>query len=190
MSKKVTFADAVTAKLADLRDGNTYSTGKLTKEAGLIGTAAAKMDVRYHAAAVAALGCVRDHNDTSGMRAVLNNVGRAVRAKALAEWLEKYSHVVCTLDKKTKAWTVKLLDAEDRYDYEGLNDLMVAALDDPFWTPEEKSARDFSLHAALAALLKKAENPKAKETMNDNDKEALVKLQAIAEAVKPAAVAA
>lgn len=181
---KTDFAGAVNKQLATLRDGNTYSVAKASKEAGLIGAAANKLDIRYHACAVAALGCVRDHNQATPMADLLNNMGRSARAKALATWFEKYSHVIVTQDK-AKKWAVGLVERQERWDATRLADMLLKALDDPFWTPEEKEGRDFSLHQALAALLKKAEAAKARDKLSDEDKLAMIELVALTERTKP-----
>lgn len=175
------FAGAVTKQLASLRDGNVYSIAKVQKEAGLIKIAAAKLDVRYHACAVAALGCVMDHNQATPLADLLNSMGKSARAKALAEWAERFSHVV--LEKhKEKGWSARLVDKADRWTQEQLQDAMVKAEAEPFWTPEEKSSRDFSLHMALAALLKKAEAAKGKGSIEDErELAALAKLTALAD---------
>lgn len=180
-----TFEQRVSAKLATLK-----TVAAVTKLAGSIKTRADNLDVDMHSAGVGALFCAMTFKDTSATAAVINSLGKHTRAKAFAEWVEKHSNVLLVLDKKTGLWAGKMVPADERHDDETLAALLVDAQAQPFWTPEEKSSRDFSLHAALAMLLKKAETAKTKGALSDNDKVALAELSAIAEKVKPAPAAA
>lgn len=184
MAKK-TFEQRVSAVLNGLRDNGTYSVAKVIKLGGSIGTRAANLDVDMHSAGVAALGCAMDHNDTTAAVKIINSLGRHTRAKAFATWCEKYSDITLNLNKKTGLWTGKLLAKEDRRDAQKLAELLAEALADPFWSPPEKSSRDFSLALALAHLLKRAETAKAKGTLSGDDLVALVDIQEVAERVAP-----
>lgn len=175
-----TFEQRVSAKVATLT-----TVAAVTKLAGSIKTRADNMDVDMHSAGLGALFCAMTFKDTSAVAAVINSLGKHTRAKAFAEWVEKFSNIVLVLDRKTGLWAGKMLPAEDRRDDAALAAAIVVATTEPFWSPPEKSSRDFSLHAALAMLLKKAEMQKAKGTLSDDDKLALIDLAAIADKVKP-----
>lgn len=185
MSKQ-DFAAAIRKQLATLKDGNTYSVAKVQKEAGLIKVAAAKMDVRYHAAAVAALGCIMDHGQATPLADLLNAMGRSTRVKTLAEWAMKHSHV--TLEKnKGGVWAAKLVDKEDRKSKDDLLNLLLKAEAEPFWNAEEKTASDFNLGLAIAQLLKRAESAKKKGQVTPEEGLALIELQSMAEKFAPPA---
>ncbi|AXN53723.1 hypothetical protein SPS_12 [Sphingomonas phage Scott] len=172
----------ITAKLTTVAD--------VTKLAKSIKGRAENLDVDMHAAGIGALFCAMTHKDTSATVAVINSLGKHTRAKAFAEWVERFSNIVLVLDKKTDLWAGKMLPAADRRDDPALAKLLEAATAEPFWTPAEKSSRDFSLHAALAMLLKKAEGERTKGNLSDDDRVALVELAAIADKVKPVAAPA
>jgi len=180
-----TFEQSVSAKLATLK-----TVAAVTKLASSIKTRAGNLDIDMHSAGVGALFCAMTFNDTSATAAVINSLGKHTRAKAFATWVERFSNIVLVIDKKTGLWAGKMVPAADRKDADALAALLVEAQAEPFWTPEEKSSRDFSLHAALAMLLKKAESAKGKGALSDDDKVALAELAAIADKVKPAAPAA
>jgi len=162
----------------------------VTKLAKSIKGRAENLDVDMHSAGVGALYCAMTYNDTSATASVINALGKHTRAKAFAEWVERFSNIVLVLDKKTGLWAGKMLPAGERRDADKLAELLAEAQAEPFWTPAEKSSRDFSLHAALAMLLKKAEGERTKGNLSDDDRLALVDLAAIADKVKPAAPAA
>lgn len=169
-------------------------TAKLTTVAAVTALAksisirAANLDVDMHAAGIGALHCALAHRDTSATAAVLNSLGKHTRAKAFAEWVEKYSNIVLVLDKKTGLWAGKFRDAAERMTDEELAVAMAAATDAPFWIVPEKSARDFSLHAALVMLLKKAETEQKKGGLSEAERMAVQDINVLAEKVKPAEV--
>lgn len=181
-----TFAQRVAATYATLTTIDAVK--KLAKS---IATRADNLDVDMHAAGLGGLKCAMTFRDTSAVAAVINSLGKHTRAKAFAEWVEKYSNVMLVLDKKTGQWAGKMVPEGDlRRSDEELAKLLEAAIDDPFWTPAEKSSRDFSLHVALAMLLKKAETAKGKGILSADDAVAIAEIAAIAEKVKPVEKAA
>lgn len=185
-----TFNERVSSVLNGLLVSGRHDVAAVTKLAKSIKGRADNLDVDMHAAGVAGLGCALEHRNTSALVAVINALGKHTRAKAFASWVENHSNIVLTLDKKTGLWVGKIVPADERKDDETLKTLMAKALAEPFWSVEEKSATDFSLHAALRALLKKAETAKAKGTLSDDDKVALVTLADLTDKVKPAPVEA
>lgn len=177
------FNERVAEKIAGLR---TVDDVKVLAKS--IATRADNLDVDMHSAGCGALYCAMTYRDTSAAVAVINSLGRHTRAKAFAEWVEKYSNVMLVLDKKTGLWAGKLVPADMRLDDDKLAAELEVAKGDPFWTPAEKSSRDFSLHASLAILLKKGEQARSKGAMSPEEAVALAELAAIAEKVKPAPV--
>jgi hypothetical protein len=184
-----TFNERVSSVLSGLMVSGKHDVAAVTKLAKSIGVRADNLDVDMHAAGVAALGCALDHaGNTSAVVAVINSLGKHTRAKAFAEWVEKHSNVLLTLDKKTGLWTGKIVDVAERHTNETLADLLIKAGAEPFWIVPEKSARDFSLHAALVMLLKKAETEQKKGGLSEAERLAVQDINALAEKVKPAEV--
>jgi hypothetical protein len=180
-----TFEQRVSAKLATLS-----TVADVTKLAKSIAGRADNLDVDMHAAGCGALMCAIEHGgNTSAAVAVINSLGKHTRAKAFGTWIEDHSNILLTLDKKTGLWTGKIVDAADRKDQDTLRELAVKAQAAPFWSVEEKSATDFSLHAAIRALLKKGETAQKKGIMSEADRLALQDLNGIAERIKPVEVA-
>jgi len=157
----------------------------VTKLAKSISGRADNLDVDMHAAGIGALFCAMTYNDTSATAAVINSLGKHTRAKAFAEWVERFSNIILVLDKKTGLWAGKMLPAEDRKSADELAKALEAATAEPFWTPAEKSSRDFSLHAAIAALLKKAQTEQTKGALSEADRLAVQDLVGIADRIKP-----
>jgi len=184
MSK--TFEQRVTTVLAALRDGNSYSVSKISRLCISIATRAANLDVDMHAAGVAGLYAAIEHKDANGAAMLANSLGKHTRAKAFAEWVEGHSDILMTLDSKTGKWSAKLVPSEDRRERAVLVDLAITATASPFWTPPEKSSRDFSLAEALAMLMKRAETAKGKGKLSDADAAALVDIQSVLDKVAPA----
>lgn len=154
------FAALVNAKLATLRDGNVVSNDKHKALTRSIAGRSATLDVDIHSAAVAALHIMIQHGDASGVERCMMAVGKAVRAKTLAGWFERYSNAVLTFHKKDERWAAKLRPVDDRMDHDALEDVASKALTDPFWTKPEKGERNFfddtAMLKAVQAIIEKA----------------------------------
>ncbi|GEM_PF-1559569 len=179
MTNTFDFAKAQ-AKLSTLKAGNGFDGAAISKLCASIKTRGNNLDIDIHAAAVAALGRVADHDDTSGAQALLNAMPRGSRAKTLAEWCLHFGNVVAVFDKRNGLWTCKLLPKDERKPIS-----LDAAFKRPFWDVEEKvQAGAFNLAALVAALIKKAD--KAVDEMSDTDRAALADLKVINAKFAPA----
>lgn len=180
-----TFNERVAVVIAGLT-----SVALVEKLAASIATRSANLDVDIHACGIGALKCARSFRDTSATCAVINALGKAARAKAFAEWVEKHSNVILTINSKSGVWTGKFKDAELRMSDDELDEAIVAAIDAPFWIVPEKASRDFSLHAALAQLLKKAASAQTKGGLSEAERLAVADMVTLADKIKPVAVTA
>lgn len=172
---------AVTKTLAALRTGNAYDQNKLADKIKSIGTRAKNLDVDMHAAGVAALHVCIMHKDATAAAKLCNALGQHTRSKTMAEWIEGHSDIVLTL--KAGVWTAKLCPQDMRRTVEQLEDLAAKAIGKPFWIKPETGTRDFSLHASLAALIKRASKI---EGLSSEEKEALATVKVLAAKLAPA----
>lgn len=175
------FNNDVAKALTALRSGNAYDDGKLKAKIKSIDTRAKNLDVDIHAAGVAALHVAMSNGNTNLAADLCNALGQHTRSKTFAEWVEKHSDIVLTL--KNGVWTAKLCPQDMRRTTEQLEDLAASALGKPFWIKPETGTRDFSLHASLAALVKRAAKI---EGLTSAEQEALATVKVLVAKLEPA----
>lgn len=107
-------------------------------------------ELALHTAAVSCLNHVAEHNDPSLLNRLFAELSGITRKQAFAEWALAFGNV--SFNEKDKLFLYEKGKAHD----------MTAALALPFWEfkPEPEFV-PFDLHAAIAALVKKAEKASA-----------------------------
>lgn len=178
-----TFNELAAVKIAKLT-----TVAAVTTLAKSIATRAANLDVDIHAAGIGAMHCALAHRNSAATVAVINALGKHTRAKSFAEWIEKHTNVVLTLDAKAGLWAGKFREAADRMNDEELAEQMAVAINAPFWIVPEKTATNFNLHAAIRQLLKKAETEQKKGGLSEAERMAVQDITTLADKIKPVEV--
>lgn len=137
----------------------------ITKEIGLIKTAGAKLDERIQLAGLSVLSHAHQHGDITVVNQLFLALPKGARGKALAEWLLAFGNVQKNTDKAS-AKLAPFSYAKDRTakGEEELAKVMTAAADTPWYkfAPEPKVVDMFDFGAALARLMKAAEQAESK----------------------------
>lgn len=175
------FARAACASsvLSSFYSGDKLDLKAVASATGAIGRAGAKLDTQIHATAVACIVASLPHEEGGYLNAeparqLLNAMPKGSRAKALAAWFEAFSNV--RLRREEKGWTVKMVGPANKMYVKADPD---AAMAKPFWSVEEQGTdpKAFTLGAALASLLRKAEAAAKEGKLSPEDAEVVAALR-------------
>ncbi|WP_221795906.1 hypothetical protein [Aquisediminimonas sediminicola] len=176
---KLTFKQSVSAKLLTLQTDGKYVVSKSVALSKSIGTRAGNLDIDMHANGIAAIHTSVQNGDTSSAKALVNNLGKHTRAKALVAWFETHSNIRLVFDKKLDIYNAKLCPADDRLEDQAILDGLLSC--EPFWSVPEVAKKDFddvALALAVARLIKQASDTTAH--LSDASKAALADLKVLA----------
>lgn len=185
MTKINPFAASVNAALVGLTVNGKTSVAAGIKLADSIKRRSAKLDVDIHAVMVAACRTSVENGDTSLAAAVLNSLGKAMRAKTAAQWFETLTNIRTDFDK-VKGWTCKLTPKDDRIEVN-----LKRCLETPFWTAAEKvdagAFDDIRMWMTIDKLIKAAKDG---ADLSENAKAMLADLKVMSAKLAPAEPAA
>lgn len=180
-------AASASSVLTSFMEGNTVSAKGVMSAIGTIGTIGGKLDNMIHGTAVACIYLsmsISEGGPATGAApavALLNNMPKGSRSKALAAWFTAFSNVRLKYDKAAKAWAGGVVGSTAKSYAVPTPD---AAMAKPFWTVEEAETLPTAfttdtLAKRVAALIAAAKAENA--TLDLKGKAALADLETLSE---------